>query len=191
MMTNYHLTQLFILNFSKIIELFTFSHLVNLYIQYIIVCDFISLSGMTIGRLWLHLCLHSCPGPWAQLHPARPLLQKCLLILSATPAEGSANHNWFLLSLGRASRWIAGCRAASLASLSSSLVLPSQFANDVVQCTDFSDMFVHWAENLLFNYSCSNGWNFKGRGQGDLSLCYLSDVMPWVTFNERFSSTFS
>lgn len=191
MMINYHLIQLFILNFSMNIELFTFFHLINLYTQYITLCDFISLSGMTMARLWLPLCPHACPGPWAQAHRVLPTSAEMLPnSLCYSQLKGVPATTWFLLSRAEpqphSELWAAGLRPCCLWVFS---LLASPIYRLHVSMHWFLRHVCAW--NLLFNYSCSNWWNFKGRDQGDLSLCYFSDVMPWVTFNKRFSSTFS
>lgn len=90
MMTNYHLIQLFILNFSMIIEFFTFFHLINLCIQYCVTL-FLCLEWQLPD--WLHLCLHACPGHWALLLRVLPSSAEMLTNSLLLPAEGSASHD--------------------------------------------------------------------------------------------------
>ena len=42
---------------------------------------------------------------------------------------------------------------------------------------NLSGIPIFLAGNLLVSYSCSNCWNFQGRGQGDFSHCHSSDII--------------
>lgn len=123
--------------------------------------------------------LHPWPDHWDQsqlmLPTAKVMLTKSLysFLLKGVPAT-----TWFLPIPGWFPQWPTGCRAISLAPLSSSpSCSPGSFPLGLclmIKCTDLSDVFVCWKGYPLLNYSCSSCWNFKGRDLGgSLTLPFL------------------